>query len=84
MIKWSLNIEILYTPNSKNYDYNQDAMIVINFEGQLQPQTFEFAFHHLINAHIDLSVFNEYLHRPYQKTGINQEWVEDPNRINGA
>ncbi|WP_226649085.1 transposase [Microbulbifer variabilis] len=49
-------------PNFKHYDYNQDAMVVINFEEQLQPETFEFTLHHLIDDHIDLSVF----HKKYQ------------------
>jgi len=44
-------------PNFKRYNYNQDAMIVVNFEDQLQPGTFEFTLHHLIDNHIDLSVF---------------------------
>ena len=46
-------------PNFKKYDYNQDAMVVINFKEQLQPGTFEFTLHHLIDNHIDLSVFYE-------------------------
>ncbi|YAA00023.1 transposase [Microbulbifer sp. EKSA008] len=50
-------------PNFKRYDYNQNAMVVINFEEQLQPETFEFTLHHLIDDHIDLSVF----HKKYQK-----------------
>ncbi|YAA22834.1 transposase [Microbulbifer sp. ANSA005] len=37
-------------------------MVVINFEEQLQPETFEFTLHHLIDDHIDLSVF----HKKYQ------------------
>ncbi len=44
-------------PNFKKYNYNQTAMVVINFEEQLQPNTFEFTLHHLIDNHIDLSVF---------------------------
>lgn len=44
-------------PNFKKYSYDQTAMVVINFEEQLQPNTFEFAVHQLINNHIDLSVF---------------------------
>jgi transposase len=34
-------------------------MVVINFEEQLQPGTFEFTLHKLIDNHIDLSVFHE-------------------------
>ena len=44
-------------PNFKKYDYNQSAMVVVNFEEQIQPQTFEFTLHHLIDNHIDLSAF---------------------------
>lgn len=44
-------------PNFKKYNYNQDAMVVINFEEQIQPGTFEFTLHKLIDNHIDLSAF---------------------------
>ena len=46
-------------PNFKKYSYDQSAMVVINFEEQLQPCTFEFTLHKLIDNHIDLSVFHE-------------------------
>lgn len=46
-------------PNFKKYNYNQTAMVVIDFEEQLQPGTFEFTLHKLIDNHIDLSVFHE-------------------------
>lgn len=46
-------------PNFKKYNYDQTAMAVINFEEQLQPGTFEFTLHKLIDNHIDLSVFYE-------------------------
>lgn len=39
------------------YDYTQSAMVVINYEEQLQPGTFEHALHHLIDSKLDLSVF---------------------------
>ena len=39
------------------YNYNQDTMIVINFQDQLQPGTFEHALHYLIENKLDLSVF---------------------------
>src|SRR5690606_35201117 len=42
----------------KPYDYNQSAMVVINFEEQLQPGTFEYAIHRLITDKLDLSIFN--------------------------
>ena len=38
-------------------DYNQSSMIVINFQDQLEPGTFEHAIHHLIDKKLDLSVF---------------------------
>ncbi len=44
-------------PNSKPCNYNQSAMSVINFEEQIQPSTFEYTLHQLIDHHIDLSVF---------------------------
>lgn len=44
-------------PNFKPYNYNQDAMVVVNFEEPIQPDTFEFTLHHLIDSHIDLSAF---------------------------
>ena len=28
-------------PKYMHYDYNQDSMVVINFEEQIQPETFE-------------------------------------------
>ena len=40
------------------YNYKQDAMLVINFEEQLQPGTFEYAIHYLIDNKLDLSVFH--------------------------
>lgn len=46
-------------PNFKKYSYSQSAMVVIDFEEQLQPGTFEFTLHKLIDNHIDLSVFYE-------------------------
>jgi len=44
--------------NFKPYDYNQTTMVVINFEEQLQPGTFEHAIHYLIDERLDLSVFH--------------------------
>ena len=37
-------------------------MVVINYEDQLQPGTFEHAIHHLIDKRIDLSVFHNDYH----------------------
>jgi transposase len=44
------------------YDYNQSAMVVINYLDQLQPGTFEHAIHYLIDNKLDLSIF----HNKYQ------------------
>ena len=44
-------------PKFVPYDYNQSSMVVINFEEQLQPGTFEHAIHHLIDEKLDLSIF---------------------------
>lgn len=44
-------------PKFISYDYNQSTMVVINFEEQLQPGTFEHAIHHLIDNNLDMSVF---------------------------
>lgn len=44
------------------YDYNQSAMVVINYLDQLQPGTFEHAIHYLIDHKLDLSIF----HTKYQ------------------
>ena len=39
------------------YDHNQTSMVVINYQDQLQPGTFEHAIHHLMMKKLDLSVF---------------------------
>jgi len=44
-------------PRFKHYNYDQDAMVVINYQEQLQPGTFEHAVHYLIEHKLDLSVF---------------------------
>jgi hypothetical protein len=36
---------------------DKHAMVVINYQDQLQPGTFEHAIHHLIDNKLDLSVF---------------------------
>jgi transposase len=46
-------------PNFKKYSYDQTAMVVVNFNEQIRPNTFEFTLHHLIDSHIDLSAFYE-------------------------
>jgi len=45
-------------PRFKPYNYDQDAMVVINFREQLQPGTFEHAVHCLIDLKLDLSIFH--------------------------
>jgi len=44
-------------PNFLPYDYNQNAMVVINYLDQLQPGTFEHAIHFLVSHKLDLSVY---------------------------
>jgi len=44
-------------PNFIPYDYNQSSMVVINYQDQLQPGTFEHAIHHLIDNNLDISIF---------------------------
>lgn len=39
------------------YDHNQSSMVVINYQDQLQPGTFEHAIHYLIKNKLDLSIF---------------------------
>ena len=39
------------------YDYNQNLMVVINFQDQLQAGTFEHALHYLVRKKLDLSIF---------------------------
>lgn len=45
-------------PKFLPYDYNQSAMVVINYLDQLQPGTFEHAIHYLIDNKLDLSIFH--------------------------
>jgi transposase len=40
------------------YNYKQEILLAINFEEQLQPGTFEYAIHYLIDNKFDLSVFH--------------------------
>jgi len=41
------------------YDYNQNLMVVINFQDQLQAGTFEHALHYLVTKKLDLSIFDK-------------------------
>ena len=45
-------------PRFKAYNYDQNAMVVINYQDQLQPGTFEHAVYYLIEHKLDLSVFH--------------------------
>jgi len=45
-----------------HYDYAQGCMIAINFENQLQPGTFEYAVHYLVDNKLDLSSFDASFH----------------------
>ena len=44
------------------YDYRQNAMVVVNFQDQIQSGTFEYALHFLIEEKLDLSVFDPEYH----------------------
>jgi transposase len=44
-------------PKFLSYDYSQSSMVVINFQDQLQPGSFEHAVHYLIEHKLDLSIF---------------------------
>ncbi|MFE8073141.1 transposase, partial [Marinobacteraceae bacterium S3BR75-40.1] len=44
-------------PRFKPYNYGQQSMVVINYEEQLQPGTFEHAIHYLIEHKLDLAAF---------------------------
>lgn len=43
----------------KPYDYSQGFMVPVNLEDQIQPGTFEYALHHLIEARYDESFLAE-------------------------
>ncbi|MDW0358378.1 transposase [Halomonas venusta] len=46
-------------PRFKAYNYDQNAMVVINYHDQLQPGTFEHAAHYLSEHKLDLPVFHK-------------------------
>lgn len=60
-------------PKFKPYNYNQTSMVVINYEDQLQPGTFEYAIHHLVDEKVDLSIFY-----PYYQNDDNGRPAYDP------
>lgn len=43
----------------KPYSYAQGKFIPVHFDKQIQPGTFEYTLHHLIDHEIDLSIFND-------------------------
>ena len=45
-------------PRFQHYDDHQHILLSIHLEDQLQPGTFEHAFHYLVDNKIDLSVFH--------------------------
>jgi len=43
----------------KSYSYAQGKFIPVFFDKQIQPGTFEYTLHHLIDNELDLSIFND-------------------------
>lgn len=43
----------------KHYDYRQTKLLPIRFDRQILPGTFEYTLNELIDAHVDLSVFED-------------------------
>lgn len=54
-------------PNFIHKELNQMELVALNYEAQLQPGTFEYAIHYLIENKADLSFF--YSHYKNDKTG---------------
>ena len=48
---------VIQMPKFMDYDYSQNTIVVVNFEDQLHPGTFEHTIHHLIDDRLDLTVF---------------------------
>lgn len=46
-------------PRYKPYDYDQLMLVPVSLEDQLAPGTLEYAIHHLMEARIDTSMFDE-------------------------
>jgi len=44
-------------PKFKPYNHDQSAMVMINFEDQIQPVTFEYAIHYLTEHKLDLFAY---------------------------
>jgi hypothetical protein len=47
-------------PNYKPYNLDQTKLIPVDFHRQIQPGTFEFTLHLIIEEDVDLSVFDSY------------------------
>jgi len=60
-------------PGFKRYTYDQDAMVVINYQELLQTGIFEHAVHDLIEHKLDLSV----LHPKYRNEDTGR-LAQDP------
>lgn len=56
-------------PNFKPYDHNQSTILVINYQDQLQPGTFEHTLHHLLTDKLDLSAFYQRYNNDQGKGG---------------
>ena len=41
----------------KDYDYNQDKLLPVNFSEQILPRSFEYTLNYLVDNELDLSVF---------------------------
>ena len=57
LLKYHLTYRFLQMPKFIPYDYSQSSMVVINYQDQLRPGTFEHAIHYLIDKRLDLAVF---------------------------
>lgn len=44
-------------PTFKPYNYEQNTIVVVNFKDHIQPGTFEFVVHYLVDNKLDLSIF---------------------------
>jgi hypothetical protein len=76
-----------------NYNYDEDAMVVINYQEQLQPGTFEHAVHYLSEHKLDLSVFHPKYRNddtgrlpydPYHFQSGNAAVLRDQHYLQGA
>tara|TARA_R110002167_G_scaffold20378_4_gene74544 strand:- start:3601 stop:3921 length:321 start_codon:yes stop_codon:yes gene_type:complete len=68
----------------KHYDYNQTSMVVINYQDQLQPGSFEYALHYLISEKLNLSAFHhtlqpvlETIQERYKRLGISKNFYKE-------